>query len=96
MTTNETICDDDGARRREKKLVQKITEQNISNNKLLVNGGSHRLWIIHYSFIFLASFLCTQNSEDHLIVSLNALYVVGRDEEKEVQQKGKKKSFHQL
>lgn len=49
--------DDDVGGRREKKLVQKITEQNISNNKLLDNGGSHRLWIIHYSFIFLASFL---------------------------------------
>lgn len=39
---------------------KKITGQNISNNKLLDNGGSQRRWIIHYSFIFLASFLCSQ------------------------------------
>lgn len=49
--------DGDGTER-EEKLVRGIAGQNISNNKLLDNGGSHRRWIIHYSFIFLASRLC--------------------------------------
>ena len=36
-------------------------------------------------------FLCAQNSEDHLIVSLNALYV-GRDEERKKSSSGKKET----
>lgn len=50
---------------------KKITGQNISNNKLLDNGGSQRRWIIHYSFIFLASLCALRRKESTIAWSFH-------------------------
>lgn len=53
-----------------------------------INGGSHRLWIIHYSFIFLASFFDSlrRRSFDRFIKRCLARFS---------DKKQNKKSFHQ-